>query len=133
MFPADLAKALLAGGMSAAVIAIATYATGIDVPVLALWNVNTTAAVRLLVTVVAGTATFYLLKGQRRTRSCTVAVLAVVACAGAWYVYDVETANPISGSSVLTWNGSLYTLYVLGFALCAASLSAAARIAQPRA
>jgi hypothetical protein len=126
-------RALLAGSVTAAVVAVVTSIVGLGVPQLEAWNVNSTAVVRLLVAAVAGSATFYVLRGRRRALSLGVAFVAAAGCGYAWYTVGVKAAAPASVVDWLTWNGTLYVLYLTGFALCAAALNALVRSVAPNA
>jgi hypothetical protein len=126
-------RALIAGMLTGAVMAIATWLNGISVPMLEAWDPASTVIVGLLVTVIAGSGAFYLLKGQNRGRSLCVAAIAGAGCAYAWYTYGAKAAAPARVDDVLTWNGTLYVLYLTGFALCAAAINAVVRVVAPRA
>jgi TIR domain len=126
-------RALAVGIATAAIMAIASGITEAEIPLLQRWDVSSTAIVRVLVIVIAGSGTFHVLRDRRRALSLLCAVVAGAGCAYAWYTYATKAGAPANVGDWLTWDGTLYILYLTGFALCAAALAAMIRVAAPRA
>ena len=128
MSPADLGKALVAGGIPSAIVALANYETHIDIPPLTAWDAATITALKYLLTFAGGGVSYYALKGHPRRNVLRTAVLATVLCVVSWYFYMVYSALPQSKGSVLTWNWALFGLYVFGFAQFAIAFGAICRL-----
>lgn len=127
----ELSKTLAAGGVPTAIVAIANYGAGIDVPPLAVWDVAQISALKLLACFAGGTLSFYALKGHRRSRALTVVAVASILCAIAWTFYNTQSGHPET-VELLTSDNVLLAYYLTGFALFSCVLGAIGRLGAGR-
>jgi apolipoprotein N-acyltransferase len=106
-----LADALAAGGIPAVLIAVATYATGMDLQPLARWQ--GIAGIKFLVVLAAGDVAYFLLRRRARWRVMPAIVAFVIAAILSLYLYSSGAGVPENAGQLSTWNGTLFTLYFL--------------------